>query len=79
MIRAASHLAPRRSSQGLYKTEGFYREKGGARELLAKEKEGIFLVQDIIWGEGNSKGFIMQIASSSSGGGEGPRGRLPPW
>ena len=27
--------------------EDFYRKKGGAREILAKEKKGLFLYQDI--------------------------------
>ena len=51
----------------------FYTKKGGARELLAKEKKGLFLDQDLpFWGKGNGKGFIMQIASSSSREWRGP-------
>ena len=36
--QAASHLATRKALHGVYKVEGFYREKGGAREELQKEK-----------------------------------------
>lgn len=32
--------------------KGFYRKKGGAKELLAKEKEDLFLGQDIFFLEG---------------------------
>lgn len=63
---------------------GFYKKKCGARELLAKEKKGLFLDQDLpFWGKGNGKGFIMQIASSAAGDGgvdgEGPCDSLIYW
>lgn len=47
MSWAASHLAIRRGPKGLYKMEGFYREQGRARELLVKEKKGLFWGLDI--------------------------------
>ena len=34
-------------SEELYKMEGFYRKNSGARELLSKEKKGLFLNQYI--------------------------------
>ena len=45
------------------KMESFYREKGGTRELLAKEPG--FRPGHLFWGEANGKEFIMQIASSA--------------
>ena len=63
------------NQKGLYKMEGFYRQKCGARELLAKGKKGLFLGLDTFFfcgGKGTGKGFFMQIVSSSSGGGRGP-------
>ena len=54
--------------------EGFYKKKGGMRELLAKEKKELFLGQDIFLGVGgNSKGFIMQTDSPSSWVWRGPK------
>ena len=42
--------------------EGVYREEGGARELLTKEKD--YFRQVILFGgEGNGRGSIMQITS----------------
>ena len=60
---------------------GFYRKKGGIAKLLAKEKRGIFLGQDIFFfggGEENGTGFIVQIASSSSGGWRGLTWQITP-
>lgn len=36
------HLIQQGHSAGLCKTEGFYREKDGAEELLTKEEKGLF-------------------------------------
>lgn len=45
--------------------ERFYRKKGVAGELLAKERTKLFLDRDVFFmGEGTGKGFIMQITSS---------------
>lgn len=38
--------------------KGFYRKKGGARELLAKEKKGLFQEQDIFGVGGEQEGFL---------------------
>ena len=38
-------VTPRNCTKGR-----FYREKGRAKELLAKEKKGLFLGQDLFWG-----------------------------
>lgn len=40
---AAVHLQLQGCSEGFYKLQDFYRKKGGARELLAKEKKRLFL------------------------------------
>ena len=53
----------------------FLRKKGGARELLAKEKKGLFLGQGIFFGwrrKGKGKGFIMQMALLPLEGRGGP-------
>ena len=78
MNAAASHLATRRVLLGLHKMEGFYRKKGGARELLTKEKR-LFLDKDIFfWGKGTARLFIKKIASCLWGteDGKGPRDKL---
>ena len=75
MIWVESHLATRRASKELYNMEGFYRKKGGERELLAKEKI-IFRLGHLFLEEGNSKGFVMQIGSSWLGK-AGWKGRGP--
>ena len=49
---AAPNLATKRHPKGLYKMEGYYRETGGTRELLAKERKGLFSGQDTFWGGG---------------------------
>lgn len=47
----------------------FYRKKNGEKELLAKEKEGLFLDQgDSFSGEKMTGMFIIQITSSLYGG-----------
>ena len=66
MNGAASHLATRRGFQGLHKMEGFYR-KDGVRELLAKEKKGLFLGQDSL-GEGEGMTRILSCTSLLGGG-----------
>lgn len=50
----------------MYKMETFYRKKGRARELLTEEKQKIIFRPNhfLLEGEGNGKGFDMQIASS---------------
>ena len=42
----------------MYKIEGFYRKKGGARELLAKEKKELFLDQDIFLKSREGRDFL---------------------
>ena len=60
--------------RGLYKMEGFYRKKSGAKELLTKEKKVFFLDQNIFfWREGNNKGFLScRFTILSLGDGKGP-------
>ena len=44
--------------KGLYRIEGFYRKKGGARELLAKGKKDLFFLDRKSFGgmwKGNSR------------------------
>ena len=49
--------------------EGFYRKKGGARMILTKENNRLFLGLDIfLAGEGNRKVFILQPLLSVVGG-----------
>lgn len=43
MNQKISHLENRRVLQGTVQSEGVYREKFGARELLAKDKKELFL------------------------------------
>ena len=58
--------------------EGFYRKEGGARELLAKEKKGLFLGQDIfLWGKELARVLLYRLTLLSLGNEEGPFGRLP--
>lgn len=50
----------------------FYRKKGVAGELLAKERTKLFLDEDIFFmEEGTGKGVIMQITSSFGMGWDG--------
>lgn len=48
MNREASHLATKRVLLELYKVECFYRKKGGAKELLTKEKKGLFRPRQLL-------------------------------
>lgn len=53
--------------------EGIYRKKGGVRELLLKEKNGLFGGWDVFsLGEEKRRVFIMQKASSFYEGWRGP-------
>lgn len=46
----------------------FYREKGRARELLTKEKKGVFFRSGPgFGGKGTARLFVMQVASSFYG------------
>lgn len=56
-MRAASHLATKRASEELYKMEGFYRKKGGARELLHTKGKITLRPGLSFGGEGNGKKF----------------------
>ena len=49
---AAIYLQLQGCSEGFHKVQDFYRKKDGARELLAKEKEGLFLSWAIFLGGG---------------------------
>lgn len=45
--------------------KGFYRKKGGARELLAKENKELFLEQDtFLGGNGEESPAFLETASS---------------
>lgn len=60
--------------------EDFYKKKDGARELLKKEKIGLFLVwTSFLWEKKRGRVFIIQITSffTGVGSGEGPCVRLP--
>lgn len=48
-IEQHSVLATKRVLEESYNVEDFYRKKGEARELLAKEKKGLLLGQDLIF------------------------------
>ena len=54
MNRGASHLATRRWLSGVVWNGSFCRQEDGARELLAKEKKGLFLEEALfflrVWG-----------------------------
>lgn len=52
--------------------EGLYRKKGGARELLTKEKRGFYSRTSAFGNEEEGKDFIMQIISSFSERWRGP-------
>lgn len=58
--------------------EDFYRNKGVAGELLAKE---LFLDQDIFWGERErARVLLCKLPLLPMGGcGEGPYDKLPDW
>lgn len=57
MNRALSHLA----TEGVEKMKGFYRKRGGVRELLTK---GLFLDQNNLFGGREQQVFfIMQFTS----------------
>ena len=52
------------------KMEGFYRKKDRVRELLAKEKKGLLLGQDIFWVRGEGMARVLSH-TSPLGDGEG--------
>ena len=65
MNQAASHPATGKVLPGVLTLDGFYRKRGGARELVTKEKKGLFLDQDVLFGgKRTASALIMQIASS---------------
>ena len=65
MNEATFHLSTGRQIQGVIQTESFYK-KGGTRELLTKRKE-IIIYFSSFKTKRNSKSFMIQITSSSSG------------
>ena len=48
--------------------ESFYKQKGGVRELLAKEKKGLFLGQDISFVRGWTLGKLTAGHSQVTNG-----------
>lgn len=58
---------------------GFYKKKDGPRKLLAKEKKGLFLGQELLWEEGE-KGKVRVLLHRwpllPLEDGESPQGRL---
>ena len=78
MDQAACHLQLE-GGGSLYKTGGLYGKEGGARELLAKEKKGLFLGPgSFSLGEEEGEGFDPAVASCfHGGGGGGPENSRP--
>lgn len=79
MNLASSHLAPGRHCE-LYEMDSFYiiGKRVGQGSYSQKKRKGYFYDRSsLLGGKGTGKGFITQIASSSSGGGhgEGPGAR----
>lgn len=68
MSQAATPLAER-SSEGLYKMEGFYRHEGGAK-LLGKGKKGLFGARSLSL-RGRVWGLMIMIPPSFREDGEG--------
>ena len=56
MNQAASHPATGKVLPGVLTLEGFYRKRGGARELVTKERI-IFRPGCLVWGKENCKCF----------------------
>ena len=68
MNRAAPHPTTTKQEH----SNGLYRKKDGAREILTKEKTELFGGQDIFWGgrrRKKGKVLIMQIYSFRGGNG----------
>ena len=61
MNREVSCLGTKGYSKELYKMEGFYRKKDGARKLLSKEKKGLFsfLAAHGIWSSPTRPGLQL--------------------
>lgn len=61
--------------------EGSYRKNGGARELLAKGKKGLFLGRDVLLfgGEGTAMVYHGRLPLLALGYGEAPGDRLARW
>ena len=80
MICSVFNLVTSRMLQGVVQMKSFYRKKGGARELLAKENKELFLEQDTFFGR-KWEGIISISGDClfSLGEVEGLTGRLPPW
>lgn len=74
---AAVHLQLQGCSEGFYKLQDFYRKKGGAKELLAKEKKGLFLSWAIFSGGGEFLSCRLPLLPMRDG--EGPQDRSPYW
>lgn len=55
-------------SEGLYKTGDFYRKKGGARELLAKENN-YFYSRTCFWGEEMGGVLLCRLLLTGQGRG----------
>ena len=79
-FQAAPYLATGRVLQGLHRKEGSYRKPGGARDLLGKERKGLFLGRDTFF-ESKKRGRVLTLWTTSSfcRAGVGPFKRLFHW
>lgn len=68
----------------MYRMGGFHREKGGTRELLAKEEQRLFLGQDI-FSDGRGREMVRilwnrwPLLLGEGKDGRPPHDRLPHW